>query len=137
MSAHQNPVLALRRAIAPGPGQTAALAVEHAAELARLQGYGLTPQAGCQLHETSLGDATVWIEYEQTPAVGDGWNEPYHDASVSIVGVLVNGQMIDSAEMPKRTIERWEQEILDGAVTAADDAQAEAAERRRDEMEAA
>ena len=83
------------------------------AELARWQGKGLTPQNGCGLHQTSLGDAEVWIEYEYEPASGDGWNEPREEASVTVIGILINGCMCDASDVAPHMLDEWSVEIME------------------------
>lgn len=83
------------------------------ADLEVYRGTALTPQAGCALHQTSWGDATVWVELEIQPEEGDGWNEPHHDESVRVIGILVNGRMCDADLADEDTQERWVQEWLD------------------------
>ena len=70
------------------------------AELAAWKGTGLTPGANCDFHRTSLGAASVLIEYSNDE---DG---------ISIVGVLLNGQMCEPVEVvPESVIEQWSVEV--------------------------
>jgi len=100
-------------------GQAALAAL---AELARWQGKGLTPQAGCGLHQCILGDADVWVEYEYEPASGDRWNEPREEASVTVICVLINGVMCDAQDVAPHRCEEWAVEIMQ---TLADEYQRE------------
>jgi len=113
------------------PDRAATLAAELAgqaalAELARWQGKGLTPQAGCGLHQCILGDADVWVEYEYEPASGDGWNEPREEASVNVICVLINGVMCDAQDVAPHRCEEWAVEIMEALN---DDAQAKFQDR--------
>jgi len=82
------------------------------AELAAWKGKGLTPQIGCGLQEATLGDAKVWIEYEYEPASGDGFNEPREEASVTVIGVLINGTMCDAQDVAPHMLDEWSVEVM-------------------------
>jgi hypothetical protein len=90
------------------------------AELQRLQGKGLIPQAGCLIAEMPLGDASVFVEYEYTPGRpgvhtlrnGDP-GYPDEPAEVVILNVLVNGAMVDADLFADAVLDRWVQDILD------------------------
>jgi len=70
------------------------------AELAAWKGTGLTPGANCDFHRTSLGAASVLIEYSNDE---DG---------ITIVGVLLNGQVCEPVEVvPESVIEQWSAEV--------------------------
>ena len=96
------------------------------AELARWQGKGLMPRPGCGLHQTSLDDAEVWIEYEYEPASGDGWNEPREEASVTVIGILINGVMCDAQDVAPHMVDEWSVEIMEALN---DDAQSQFQDR--------
>lgn len=82
------------------------------ADLAVYRGTALTPQVGCELFETTWGDAPVLIELEIEPEEGDGWHEPHHQEQVEVIGVLVNGRMCSADLADDETRDRWIAEFL-------------------------
>ena len=94
------------------------------AELAEFKGIGARAQEGCFIKPMCLGEATVLVEFEHTPASGDGHNEPREEESIEALQVLVNGQWIDvEAYVPKAVADRW---VEDAFQMRADDAEAAA-----------
>jgi hypothetical protein len=83
------------------------------AELQRMRGAYLKPQAGCLIAEMPFGDATVLVEYEYTAAVRATFDDPAEPAQVTIVSVLVNGAMVDADLFADAVLDRWTQDILD------------------------
>ena len=77
-----------------------------------LHGKTLQAASGCGLQQVHLGDADVWVEYEYEPASGDGWDEPREEATVTVIGVFLNGVMC-SADVAPQMIEEWEVEIME------------------------
>ena len=104
-----------------------------AGQLADWQGHTANPQTGCALLETSLGDATVWIEYEHTfgeESQTSGPPERCYEGSPDetiVLQVLINGQWIDTDVFSEEQIERWQE-------AAAEDAR-QRAQYERDEYE--
>ncbi len=90
------------------------------------EGVSSTPQPGCEFAVMSLGEADVLVEYEYTaecapiydadhPGVGPG-----HDASVSIIGALINGVWCDAQDViPAGTLQRWEEKLVEQCTEAA------------------
>jgi hypothetical protein len=109
--------LAANRATLAGYAGELALAK---AELQRLQGHGLKPQAGCLIAEMALGDSAAMVEYEYEPGQrgcmyqrnGDP-GYPDEPANVNIVSVLVNGRMVDADNFADAVLEKWVEAILD------------------------
>ena len=108
---------------------------ELVAELNTLRGLGHTPQSGCAHREMSLGDATVLVEFEITPASGDGWNEPRHERSVAALQVLVNGTWIDVHNVIDSDVSQgWEVDFLEAEDDELEAAAESAAIARREEL---
>jgi hypothetical protein len=82
------------------------------AELQRLQGKGLVPQAGCLIAEMCLGDASVFVEYEYEPAQRGTFDDPPLPAQVNIIQVLVNGAMVDADKFADSVLDQWIDDIL-------------------------
>jgi hypothetical protein len=96
------------------------------AELKRLQGIGLKPQAGCRIAEMPLGDSSAMVEYEYEPGRAGCWYQrngdpgwPDEQAQANIVSVLVNGRMVDADVFDSAVLDQWTQSILDGERDAA------------------
>jgi len=83
------------------------------AELKRLCAVGFRPATGCHFSERFLDDASVIVEYEYTKAQEQTRTDPFFPANVDIVGVYINGQMIDPSCIKESTVERWKDEILE------------------------
>ena len=108
---------------------------ELVAQLNTLQGLGHTPQSGCVHREMSLGDATVLVEFEITPASGDGWDEPRHERSVAAIQVLINGVWVDVHNVIDCDVAQgWEVDFLEAEADDMDAAAESAAEARREEL---
>jgi hypothetical protein len=100
----------------------AALLIE-AQQLARdaalLAGVGHTMQDGCGLLMTSLGDATVAVEYEYSPGSPSQTSGPPERCyegdpeECNILGVFVNGVWIDAEVIAEDVRDRWTQEVID------------------------
>lgn len=106
-----------------------------AAELARWKGRHLLPSKGCKLRELSLAEATVLVEYEVIAAEAVTHDHPGHPGELNVLGVLINGHLIDpEGVIDASVVQRWEEELAQyEAETAGADAD-EAAERRAEWM---
>ncbi len=89
-------------------------------DLATLRGTNATPQRGCRIVETWIGDATVLCEVEYTPATEAIYDAdhpgvgPGHDAEVCLIQVFVTGHWIDPTDfMSSAQIEAIEQRIYE------------------------
>jgi hypothetical protein len=78
-----------------------------AAELARLQGYGVEPQEGARMIRSTLHDSRVLVEYEHQPAEPDADDSPGCDEEVNLLGVYVNGRFADPEFFEESVRERW------------------------------
>ena len=114
-------------------GELHALLDELKRALDAFHGAGLQAAAGCGLHETTLGEAAVWVEYEYEPASGDGWNEPREQATVSVTGVLINGKLCKAQDVAPHMLEEWAVEVME---SLNDDAQAMYVDRCERDMDA-
>ncbi len=83
------------------------------ADLALIQGHGLTPQEGCFTAKAFLGDADVIVEFEHQPSEGDGWNEPHYDESITPLCALINGVWVDADQFSQEVQDRWQQAGID------------------------
>jgi len=95
-------------------------------DLGTYTGKNAKPQAGCNFHSATLGDADVVVEYEYEPGEDAVWdlNSPMCGPGVSpsavVIQVLINGAWIDPDGIVDRSvIERWEEEILESETEAA------------------
>ena len=98
------------------------------------------PSKGSLVAPVNLGDISCFVEYSYhagEPAVmyyRDGSGHPGSPACVEITDLYVNGAWIgDVSCIDSETIERWEDQILEREQSAEHDAEAEAADRYRDE----
>jgi hypothetical protein len=84
----------------------------------------------CDSDGVQLASIPVTIEFEYTPAGGDGWNEPRYDATIEYVGMTFTYQGYGwpgEAEIVKDRIEEWAAEWVEGdgrmvCIRAVDDA---------------
>ena len=66
-------------------------------ELATYTGKNAMVRPGCLIGYTMLAHAVVLLEYEYSPASGDGVNEPREQSSVQVLNALINGMWIDAS----------------------------------------
>ena len=91
-------------------------AASNARLLDRIYGIGYKPEAGCQVAWMSLGDREVLVEYEVIRAERETLTDPGCPAMVVVCHVLLNGHKCDPRGiLEKRIVERWEQELSEGA----------------------
>jgi hypothetical protein len=98
------------------------------------------PSKGSLVAPVDLGDIPCFVEYSYDagePAVmyyRDGSGHPGSPACVEITDLWINGSWTrDLSCIDSETIERWEDQILEREQSAECDAEAESADRYRDE----
>lgn len=107
-----------------------------AADLATIEGHGLTPQNGSFFAESFLGDANVLVECEHEGASGDGWNEPHYDESITPICALINGVWVDADQFSEDVTDRWQQAGVDHLAAQREaDLEDRAAAQHADRME--
>lgn len=85
-------------------------------ELGRINGVDFTPEDGCQVGWVELGDVDVLVEYEVIRAERETLTDPGCPAMVVVGSVLLNGHKFDPRDiLARRIVERWEQELSEGA----------------------
>ena len=91
-------------------------ATYNARELDRINGVGYKPDAGCHVGWMKLGDVDVLVEYEVIRAERETLTDPGCPAMVVVGSVLLNGHKFDPRDiLARRIVERWEQELSEGA----------------------
>lgn len=99
-------------------------------ELAQIKaqylGTGQRPQSGCRFSTVCAAEAEVLVEYEFTraeeprydadkPGVGPG-----HDAELTVIQALINGQWIDPRDVfADSVVDAWEQRLMEEQMEAA------------------
>ena len=84
------------------------------AKLAAFTGSDSKPQPGCGRATMRWGDAECVVEYEFEPSEGDGLNEPRYEASINVIGVLLNGVWCDAQDesvVPPLTLACWTEKL--------------------------
>jgi hypothetical protein len=112
------------------------LAGEFAAELSRLQGFGLDPQPGSHHAWLTIEDGSVLVEFDYSagsPGRTYGPPEDCYEAEaeeVTLLNVLVNGAWIDAQQFRDELLQRWEAEVIEHMAQMRDDDLAGLAEAR-------
>lgn len=79
------------------------------------EGHHLRAARGCQIAVMTLGAASVPVEFQHTPAGGDGWNEPSYPATYTILRAYLSGRWCDAEDViPGPVLERWTVELYEG-----------------------
>lgn len=87
---------------------------------AQYLGTGQRPQSGCRFSTVCAAEAEVLVEYEFTPAEEARYDAdkpnvgPGHDAELTVIQALINGQWIDPREVfAEAVVERWEERLME------------------------
>jgi hypothetical protein len=93
-----------------------------AAQLAELQGWDASPQAGCLIERMSLAETDVLVEFEVEP-----------EAEPAAISVFINGTWCDVGDAaPEGMPGAWAVELQARWKAAADDAAVDAADVERE-----
>lgn len=87
---------------------------------AQYLGTGQRPQSGCRFSTVSAEESEVLVEYEFTPAEEARYDAdkpgvgPGHDAELTVIQALINGQWIDPRKVfAESVVERWEERLME------------------------
>lgn len=106
-------------------------------DLNEWSGAGQKPQTGCGFATLPWGESEALVEFEWEGASGDGWNEPRVEASVNILGVLLNRVWVDAEDnVPAHILDQWRVKLHEDRAEAIErDADDRAEAKYRDRME--
>ena len=106
-------------------------------DLNEWSGAGQKAQRGCGHATMQWGEAEALVEFEWEESSGDGFHEPHYEASVTILGVLLNRVWVDAEDnVPAHILDQWRVALHEQRAEAIErDADDRAEAKYRDRME--